>query len=83
MAGEGEDVCDAANVIGVPVGEDDVGDCDIAFIFQGLLEGGFPFGPAFAGVQEEALGACAYQVGVCALECEFGGIVAEDAGDPG
>ena len=68
----------AADVVVVPVGQQH--GFDRAFlVLQDLGQGVAPFGLAFGRVDEDPRGARAEEVGVCALEGEFAGVVAEDA----
>ena len=71
VRGGGEEVGDAFYVVVVPVGEEGVGEGDVVGGEDGG-EGGEPGGFAFAGVDEEAGGAGADDVGVGALEGELG-----------
>jgi hypothetical protein len=50
-------------------------------VLEDFLQGFAPFGLAFGGVDEDPRGARAEEVGVCALQGEFAGVVAEDADD--
>lgn len=51
-----------------------------SFLFcKHLTQAVDPEGLALTGVDEDAPAACAEEIGVCALECEFAGVVGEDA----
>ena len=50
-------------------------------VFEHLLQARGPDPVAFAGVDEDALGALADEIGVGALEGEFAGVAAQDADD--
>lgn len=67
---EAEEVEDAARVVTVPVGEQYVGQGHVGGGERGGDQVG-PFWLALAGVDDESFGACSYDVGVCALECEL------------
>ena len=68
---EAEEVGDAACMVTVPVGEEDVGERRVGGGERGGDQFG-PFGDALARVDDESFGAGSYDVGVCALECELG-----------
>jgi hypothetical protein len=53
------------------------------FVLQDLMQALGPDRFSFAGVDEDALGTRAEEIGVCALQSEFAGVVGENSNDGG